>query len=119
MKLSRHFNRREFACKCGCGADTVDAELIQILEHTRLHFKRPITITSGVRCAEHNKRVGGSKNSLHITGRAADFKVQGVSSKDVYTFLADYLNKRGGLGLYSSWVHVDSRSNGPARWGNK
>ena len=119
MKLSRHFSRHEFACKCGCGADTVDAELIQILEDVRLHFKRPITITSGVRCAEHNKRVGGSKNSLHLIGRAADFKVQGVSSKDVYDVLSQYLKYRGGLGLYSSWVHVDSRSNGPARWGNK
>ena len=73
--LSEHFSREEMACKCGCGLDTVDAELLSLLEKIRAHFDRPITINSGCRCEAHNRAVGGSKNSQHLIGRAADIVV--------------------------------------------
>lgn len=113
--ISEHFNRSEFACKCGCGFDTVDIELIEILETVRHRFMRPITITSGCRCADHNYKIGGSKDSQHIKARAADFKVQGVEPKEVYEFLCSTFKDKFGFGLYSAWVHGDSRQ-AKARW---
>lgn len=115
-KISPHFDRSEFACKCGCGFDTVDTELLELLETVRQHFLRPVVVTSGCRCALHNAREGGSKNSQHLYGRAADFYVKDHTPAEVFEFLEELYAGRYGLGLYPGWVHADSRSNGPARW---
>lgn len=104
--ISKHFYRGEFACKCGCGFDTVDAELLRTLETVRFHFGQPVTINSGCRCPEHNKAIGGSPRSQHLLGRAADFVVKDVSPQEVQKFLKDH---KGGLGEYETFTHVDSR----------
>lgn len=115
VKLSEHFTRHEFACRCGCGADTVDVALIGLLEQVRNHFDKPVVVTSGYRCMEHNERVGGSHNSQHLYGRAADIIVAGVEADDVADYVEN-INPDGGVGRYSTFTHVDSRS-GCARWG--
>ena len=115
--ISPNFNRSEFACKCGqCGFDTVDAELLEVLEHLREAFDAPVTISSGCRCATHNKNEGGSDKSQHLYGRAADIKVQGATAELVYNYLDLKYPLKYGMGEYSSWVHIDTRTDGPARW---
>lgn len=114
--LSKHFNRAEFACSCGCGFDTVDYSLVLILEELREFFNAPITIKSGCRCAEYNKSIGGAKNSQHLYGRAADIVVKGVTPSSVYHKAKELLNETGGLGSYTTFTHIDTRTNGPARW---
>jgi len=118
MKISKNFNRSEFACKCGCGFDTVDYELLLILEEVRAHFDKPVTIESGCRSYDYNKEIGGSEKSQHLYGRAADFKVKGTKPMEVYIYLNNKYPNKLGLGLYRSWVHLDTRTNGPARWKN-
>ena len=113
--LSANFSRDEFRCPCGCGGDTADAELLTALELIRSYFDVPVTINSGYRCFAHNIAVGGGARSQHLAGRAADIVVVGVSPDDVATY-AETL-ELGGVGRYSGWTHVDTRSNGPARWG--
>jgi len=116
--LSAHFSRHEFACKCGCGFDTVDVATLELLEKIRSDCEdNPITINSGCRCAQYNQRVGGSKASQHMLGRAADFTVDGFSTMRVHIIAGNSLGNSGGLGSYSTFTHVDTRSNGPARWG--
>lgn len=44
----------------------------KILQPLRDHIQCPITITSGFRCQQVNKAVGGKSNSQHLTGCAAD-----------------------------------------------
>ncbi len=44
---------------------------------------RPVIITSGYRCAALNAAIGGAKTSAHLTGRAADIKVVGMSVLEV------------------------------------
>lgn len=114
-KLSKNFKRSEFACRCGCGFDTVDAKLLEVLEDVRVHFGKPIVITSGCRCGKHNKKIGGSKKSKHIIGRAADFKIKDISPGEAYSYLDSRYPEELGLGLYKSWVHIDSREK-KARW---
>ena len=115
-RVSKHFVREEFECQCGCGFDTVDTELIDVLEHLRVTLSQPIIITSGCRCPSHNEAIGGSKKSQHTLGRAVDFIVKGYDAEQVYNHL-DYLYPdQYGLGKYSTWVHLDTRSEGPARW---
>lgn len=110
--LSKNFSRHEFACKCGCGFDTVDVGLIYLLQGVRDHFKRRVSINSACRCPAHNKREGGSDKSQHLSGRAADIVVDGASPSEVADYLED---KANGLGRYDTFTHVDSRS-GKARW---
>lgn len=113
--ISAHFSRKEFACKCGCGFDAVDVGLIQVLEDLREHFNRPITITSGCRCEDHNKSIGGSINSQHTKGKAADIKIEGIEPSEVYEYLDIEHPTSLGVGKYNWWTHVDSRD-AKARW---
>ena len=113
--LSDNFSRSEFACKDGCGFDTVDADLIMLCELVRkLHGDRPITPNSGCRCAYHNQKEGGSVLSQHLLGRAADLPVR--NPEEVYKKLCNLYPNIYGFGLYKTFIHVDSR-NDKARWG--
>ena len=51
--VSDNFSRSEFACKCGCGFNSVDVALLDALEQVREKFG-PVSITSGNRCPKHN-----------------------------------------------------------------
>lgn len=47
-----------------------------VLDPLRRLIQAPITITSGYRCQELNKAVGGVANSWHTKGNAADIRVK-------------------------------------------
>ena len=118
MKISKHFNREEFTCKCGCGQDTVDKVLIDVLEDVREHFAVPVIITNGNRCSKHNAEVGGVKDSQHTKGRAADIQVKGIHSDKVYEYIDSKYPDTLGVGKYTTFTHIDSRDN-KARWTKK
>lgn len=42
------------------------------LQGLRDAFGAPIGVSSGYRCPDHNRSIGGAKKSLHTQGRAAD-----------------------------------------------
>lgn len=115
-QLTTHFRRSEFACKCGCDFSTPDPELLGVLEIVRTHFGKPVTINSACRCIIHNIDVGGSANSTHMQGIAADIVVKGVSPSDVHKYLSDLYPGRYGLGKYNGFTHIDVREI-EARWG--
>jgi len=115
LKLTEHFTRKEFSCKCGCGFDTVDAELLQVLSDLRGQFNSVVKINSGTRCINHNGNIGGSENSQHLIGRAADIKIALVHEDIVADYLeAAYLDKYG-IGRYTGRTHIDTRAE-KARW---
>lgn len=114
--LSPHFSRREFACKDGCGGDTIDAQTLALLEEVRAHFGVPVTIHSGYRCDVYNRRVGGARNSQHLLGRAADFSVRGVPAGSVAQWIGARMSGFGGVGRYPTFTHIDTRSGPAARW---
>tara|TARA_R110000787_G_scaffold136962_1_gene249616 strand:- start:419 stop:769 length:351 start_codon:yes stop_codon:yes gene_type:complete len=114
VKVSPYFKRPEFACKCGCGFDTVDTVLLEALEAIRGHFESAVVITSGCRCIAHNAAIGGSEKSQHLKGRAADIQVKMVEPERI----ANYAEDLGmSVGRYSTFTHIDSRSGTPAKWG--
>ena len=114
-KLSENFHRSEFVCKCGCGQDDVDAGLINILQTLRDEFQRPVRVHSGNRCSKYNKKVGGKAKSQHLRGRAADISIDGASPAKVGRAVERLLGGTGGLGVYDTFVHVDTRASA-ARW---
>jgi uncharacterized protein YcbK (DUF882 family) len=114
MLKSKYFKRSEFDCLCGCGFDTVDAELLDVLEDAR-EFNGPIYISSGCRCAEHNESEGGSEDSQHLIGRAADCHTNNVLPQELYKYLNEKYPNKYGIGLYNDFVHIDTRHR-KARW---
>ena len=111
VKLSPNFRRGEFACKCGCGFATPDAELLGVLEEIRGYFNEPVTINSACRCESYNSNVGGSTNSAHLMGIAADIVVGDTKPEKVGEWLRDYYPDRYGRKAYDAFTHVDVRKN--------
>lgn len=105
MSVGKHFKLSDFTCKCGCNQVMYTPSLVHKLDDMADHFKRDVIVTSGYRCKQHNKFVGGVKDSTHLTGQAVDFVVRGVSPAKVVQYLADY---DGGVGLYERHVHIDT-----------
>ena len=121
--LTKNISRHELACSCGCGSDSMDYETIKVVQHCCDHFahkqgidKVVLRITSAHRCFEYNKTIGSNNNSQHPRARAIDFKIDGALPADVYDFLTSRYPNKYGFGDYVGFTHVDSRTNGPARW---
>ncbi len=114
--FSIHFRLNEFHSKDGIAVPVPVRgnvqELIQELEIIRAYFGgRPIIITSGYRSPTHNALVGGTSDSKHLCGMAADFIIQDIPAGVVQEGL-EYLISTGeihpgGLGKYSSFTHYD------------
>jgi uncharacterized protein YcbK (DUF882 family) len=112
-KLSTNFKVKEFACKDGSDKVLVDTDLVELLQKIRDYFKKPVKINSAYRTKNHNKKVGGTTNSYHLVGMASDIRIDGVNPILVALY-AERLNA-GGIGVYSNFVHVDTRKN-KTRW---
>ena len=98
-----------------------------VLQAVRDFVHTPISINSSYRSKEYNKKVGGSKNSLHMQFSAIDFSVKGYNSND-YKYLYNLIcrgdfsrevewknvkykiePKKMGIGLYQTFIHIDTR----------
>lgn len=113
-----YFNRHEFACKCGCGFDAVDVELLFVLIDLREHFGRPVEISGPNRCFHHNRDEGGADDSEHVNGVAGDVKVQDIHPDKVADYLEDKYPDKYGIGRYRGRTHIDTRPY-KARWDNR
>ena len=103
-QLSEHFKVREFYCRDGSDPVFIDTELVDILEKIRVHFGKPVTITSGYRTAAHNRSVGGAAYSQHLYGRAADIRVQGIPVEQLAAYAETCLPGTGGIGTTIFYV---------------
>ena len=123
--MTKNFKLKEFECKCGCDMPLeVYENIIKLasqLQFLRDYTGRPITINSAYRCPEHNAKVGGSKTSQHLLGKAADITIQSLKPAEVFVLIEDLIDMghmlQGGLGLYEEkgFVHYDIRKT-KARW---
>jgi uncharacterized protein YcbK (DUF882 family) len=122
MKLTNNFNLNEFNKHNFPLTETIlrnIQELAKNLQVLRDEVKKPIKITSGYRDPSFNKKIGGASQSRHITGQAADLKIEGYTPKQVAAIIEKLIAagkmKQGGLGIYSTWIHYDVRGTA-ARW---
>ena len=121
-QLTPHFSLEEFlvsetAARRGIPNTPDDAalanlkRLADVLEAVRTRLGTPLLITSGYRSPELNAAVGGSQNSAHMRGLAADFHCPGygnplqvcqaISAMDLLDVPFDQLIHEFGL-----WVHL-------------
>lgn len=127
MLETTHFKRAtdpKMVCSC-CGEGGLGPAILVFLEELKADFNgAAVHINSGPRCKKHNKVVGGSKNSEHLTTEeeplvdTADIRVDGVSTTALHKHILakPYANIMG-IGLYvkDGFVHCDFRGY-PARW---
>jgi peptidoglycan hydrolase-like protein with peptidoglycan-binding domain len=107
----KYFKRSEFACKCRKFCDGFPAEpkekLIRVADRVREHFGKPATVSSGVRCTQHNANVVGVSNSRHLQGKAMDFSVSGVSGSTLLSYVQNQPEIRYAYLIDGNWVHMD------------
>ncbi|MEW5927400.1 MAG: D-Ala-D-Ala carboxypeptidase family metallohydrolase [Gemmatimonadota bacterium] len=95
---------------------------LAVLQHFRADFGSPVHLLSTFRSREYNRAVGGAKNSQHVRFRAIDFSVSSGTPAQWAKRLRSYRGRRfaipgtagtfefkGGIGVYSGFVHVDTR----------
>ncbi len=112
MNLTKNFTRRELQCPCGCTKCDMEPDLLVALQRIRDNMKRPLIITSGFRCAEKNRQVGGSLQSQHLRGRAVDINIKDWANSDVYRLLMFALREQkiNGFGFHEDFLHIDCRT---------
>lgn len=103
--LTNNFKENEFACKhCGkVPSDGIPIALVTGLQSLRDELGKPIIILSGFRCSWHNRSVGGSRDSKHLLGMAADITTgREFPILDVFRRATKYFPR---VGLYKSKYH--------------
>ena len=125
MKLSAHFDlceftRSESAKREGVSnmptpehLENIKTLCEKVLEPIRAKFG-PINISSGYRSSDLNHFIGGSLNSDHCKGRAADIDMDGhggeVTNKMIFDYIKDNLEMDQLINEFNySWVHVGYR----------
>lgn len=86
------------------------------LEPIRTLVDAPVHVTSGLRQWRVNALVGGSQNSQHIPGEAADIQVAKYTTEELFDLII-----RSGIPFdqiiqeFGSWVHISFKRNGKNR----
>ena len=114
MHLSKNFTDDEFRCRC-CGAfedSIVFRAFVARLQYARDEAGIPFVVTSGYRCPEHNRAVGGKPDSSHLKAVAADIRAQ--TDAERYAIITGLLRagfKRIGIG--KNFIHGDMDADKP------
>ena len=117
-----NFKKAEFKCPCGkCNGygNGIATTLVETLQELRNKYGK-LQITSGYRCPAHNKAVGGSTNSKHTKGQAADFYLDGFNNqsnrvnmvnelKKTKYYNYSYTNVNGNHPNMGNVVHLDTK----------
>ena len=102
--LTKNFSKYEFACKCDCGYDDISLDLVDRLQSIRDIIGKPLHINSGLRCNNHNAKVGGAWESEHTTGEAVDIQCEGSPLR--YELLYLLIKKFNRIGIADNFIHV-------------
>lgn len=108
--LTENFSEYEFECSCGCECGNISPRLVGKLQVAREALGKPMSITSGVRCADHNKKVGGSKTSSHLAGNATAADIAWSGNTHLFELVRALMGagfRRIGINYEKHFVHVD------------
>ncbi len=101
----KYFKKKEFNCKCGCGKNRIDGELLEMLDEARSIAKIKFIVNSGYRCKNHPESIK-KPTSSHIKGLAVDIKAEDSKSRAI---IMDALGQVGfrRFGIANSFIHAD------------
>lgn len=105
MKL-RYFDTSEFDCPIAGQGDKMDKNFLDLLDEARHIASTPFRITSGYRCPEHNKNVGGVPGSSHTKFVACDISCEDSARRFL---IVSSLIKAGitRVGISPDFIHCD------------
>ena len=94
-----------------------------IFQPVRDHFGVPIGVSSGYRCKELNKAIGGSKYSQHMIGEALDIDADiygKVTNAEIFNYIKNNLEWDQMIWEFGddgepNWVHVSYKEAGTNR----
>ena len=89
----------------------MDATIVE-LDNFRDQLGSALYINSAYRNKDYNKCVKGAEGSLHMEFKAIDFKSNTITPRDVargLRFRRDSGHFKGGIGIYNTFVHIDTR----------
>lgn len=117
MKLTENFSLWEFKCRDGTEVPEEYManvrELAGNLQILRDKIDKPITVISGYRSPEYNRKIKGARRSQHLVAKAGDLIVKGMSPDEVKEAIVELIKegkmKKGGVGLYTHFTHYDVR----------
>jgi len=110
--VSYHFNKKDFACKCGeCkGEFKMSLTLIGILESLMAEMDGKVRILKGYICYKAADKLTLSKKNYHKLGRAADIHVPEESFTKAFRYLEQQPEIRGlGFDEKTKMIRVDVR----------
>lgn len=84
--------------------------VFHVLQPLRDKIDKPITISSGYRCLQVNKKAGGVPTSQHVMGQAADIMINGMTSYEIASMIIEMGLPFDQIGLYDNFVHVSVSS---------
>ena len=111
----RYWSPEEFRCRCGeyhapyCDGFPVlpDRTLLELVDDLRHNAGRPGHRSSAIRCYQHNIDSQGVKNSRHLTGKALDFFIEGMTGTQLLKAAQADPRTRYAYIIEGQWVHVD------------
>jgi hypothetical protein len=135
MKLSRNLSLKEAtksntATRLGIKNEPEQWEINNlravaenIFQPVRDHFGVPIGVSSGYRCKELNKAIGGSKYSQHMIGEALDIDADiygKVTNAEIFNYIKNNLEWDQMIWEFGddeepNWVHVSYKEAGQNR----
>lgn len=110
MTYKRKRNQNNMKGKIHCGHTDVQLskELIKILEKLECLLDDTITITSGVRCIDCNRKAMGKEDSAHLKGLAVDIATQDSHMRYLIIKYAIQLGiRRIGINYNKNFIHID------------
>tara|TARA_R110000803_G_scaffold28051_1_gene65229 strand:- start:1593 stop:1985 length:393 start_codon:yes stop_codon:yes gene_type:complete len=114
-KRWKYFSEEELRCK-GTGEVKMMEEFMNKLILLREKLNQPMVISSGYRTPEHNERIGGSKKSAHILGKAVDIVCSGEKAHAILTLALELGFTGIGVKQHgdhkSRFIHLDTVDNG-------
>ncbi len=112
LKISAHFSKRDFVCKCGkCdSAIRVSMGLVGGLELLRAKVQNRITIMRGYMCSDAVDAERGLRRNYYAIGLAADIVVENMDPKAVFLLAEEVPEFKGiGINMDAGVLHVDTR----------
>jgi uncharacterized protein YcbK (DUF882 family) len=107
LSLSRNFRVGEFASRDGHDLALIHPLLVEGLQEMRDQLGRSITILSGYRSPEHNRRIGGAPHSTHVYGLAADIMSREVDLAALHRLAVDVGFGTAVIYPLRGFIHVD------------
>ncbi len=111
---SKNLTLSEVACKCGCGLAKLSLVTIQVFQSTRDYCGFPLFITSGCRCLNHNRAVGGVADSAHTPndqGLCQALDIRFNTPQQLFKIVAGLIKAgctRIGINFSKGFVHFDT-----------